>query len=114
MCYFSSILGITKKLVIKWSSIKSLDKEKKDGIKVNKDTGDSVVFSGFSERDTSLKFIKRLWSNNSSYADNIDSDDDDEDDEADDLLNQARENASNQNSPAKVRSRKASDNPDDY
>ena len=109
MCYFSSILGITKKLVIKWSSIKSLDKEKKDGIKVNKDTGDSVVFSGFSERDTSLKFIKRLWSNNSSYADMIDSDDDDDDDEADNLLNQAREHASNQNSPTKSRSRQTSD-----
>ena len=87
MCYFSSLLGMTKNIVISWDTIKSLDKDTKQGIRVHKDNGESVVFSGFADRDTSLKFIKRLWSNNSKYADDLaDSEDDDEDDEADKIL----------------------------
>lgn len=79
MCYFSSLLGITKKIVIGWQNIKALSKDQKNGIRVHKDTGDSVLFTGFQQRDTSYKFIKRLWANNSDYADDQDSDDDDED-----------------------------------
>jgi len=89
MCYFSSILGITKKLVIGWDSITKLDKDKKDGIRVTKENAESILFSGFSERDTSLKFIKRLWANKSNHADTIESDEDDE--YADNLLKEAKE-----------------------
>ena len=91
MCYFSSLLGITKKIVIKWQNIKSLEKDQKQGIRVHKDSGESILFTGFSERGTSLKFIKRLWSSQSSHADGLDSDDDDEEDDglADELLKEA-------------------------
>ena len=88
MCYFSSLLGITKKIVINWNNIKSLEKDQNQGIRVHKDSGESILFTGFSERGTSLKFIKRLWSSNSKHADMMDSDDDDDDDDgaADELL----------------------------
>lgn len=42
MCYFSSLLGITKKLVISWQNIKSIEKDQKQGIRVHKDCGESV------------------------------------------------------------------------
>ena len=80
MCYFSSLLGITKKLVISWPNIKNLEKEQKQGIRVHKDNGESILFTGFSDRDTSYKFIKRLWANNSDYADDQ-ADSDEEEDE---------------------------------
>ena len=51
------------------------------------------MFSGFNDRDTSFKFIKRLWASNSNYAPDDYSDEDDEDDTAADLLSQAREEA---------------------
>ena len=91
ICYFSSLLGITKNIVISWDNIKGLSGDQKQGIKVHKDNGDSVLFSGFGDRDTSLKFIKRLWNNNSKYGNDllITQDEDDEDDEADKLLEQA-------------------------
>lgn len=88
MCYYTSLLGITKKLVLNWQSITKLEKEKKDGIRVHKESGESVLYTGFTSRDTSLKFIKRLWSRESSHADQDESDDDD-DNEADELLAQA-------------------------
>ena len=87
MCFFSSLLGLTKKIVISWKNIKKLEKEAERGIRVSKDNGESVLFNGFSERDTSLKYIKRLWSRNSPHADQFDTDDDEEDEEADKLLN---------------------------
>jgi len=49
MCYFSSLLGITKKIVIGWQSITKLEKEKKDGIRVVKESGEKILFNGFSE-----------------------------------------------------------------
>ena len=85
MCYFSSMLGITKKIVISWQSITKLEKEQKNNVRIHKDNGETILFTGFSERDTSLKFIKRLWSRESRHAVQEDSDDDD-DDEADQLL----------------------------
>ena len=87
MCYFSSLLGITKKLVISWENIKSIESDTKQGIRVHKDTGDSVLFTGFSDRTTSLQFIKRLWANQTNQE--FDSDDDDDED-ANNLLNQAK------------------------
>ena len=94
MCYFSSLLGITKKLVISWQSIKSLDADQKQGIRVHKENGEVVNFTGFSERDTSLKFIKRLWARESSHANGVDSDDEDDDDaQAALMLKQAKEQA---------------------
>ncbi len=88
MCYYTSLLGITKKLVISWQNITKLEKEKKDGIRVHKENAEQVTFTGFTSRDTSLKFIKRLWSSQSSHADDDESDEDDDND-ADELLAQA-------------------------
>lgn len=47
-----------------------------------------MLFTNFQSRDTSLKFIKRLWARNSSHAAGVDEsdDDDEEDEEADNLL----------------------------
>ena len=53
---------------------------------MHKESGESVLFTGFTSRDTSLKFIKRLWSRESSHADGQDESDDDDDAEADELL----------------------------
>ena len=86
LCFFSSLLGITKKLVLKWESIKSLEKEKKEGIKIHRTNNETVTFTNFQSRDTTLKFVKKLWARNSSHGKGLDDSDDDEDDEADQIL----------------------------
>ena len=90
ICYFSSLLGITKNIVLAWDNIKGLSADKKQGIRLHKDNGESVLFEGFADRDTTLRFIKRLWNNNSKYGNELmitaDKSDEDEDSEADKLL----------------------------
>jgi len=48
LCFFSSLLGITKKLVISWESITRLEKEKKEGIRIHRANNESaVLFTNF-------------------------------------------------------------------
>ena len=84
LCFFSSLLGYTKKLVISWENITLLEKEKKEGVRIHRSNGEqAVLFTGFQSRDTSLKFIKRLWANCSSHAAGIEESDEDDDEEED-------------------------------
>ena len=88
LCFFSSLLGITKKLVVSWEQITKIEKDKKEGIKIHRTNNESPVsFTNFQSRDTTMKFVKKLWARNSSHAAGLDdSDEDEEDDEADNLL----------------------------
>jgi hypothetical protein len=86
MCFFSSIMGITKKLIFPWSVISCIEKHSSNSIKVkriremnNKKTEDVTTFSGFSDRDTSYKYIYRLWLAKSPHAADMSSEDSDED-----------------------------------
>jgi len=92
MCFFSSLLGITKKMVNEWADITKLEKQGSTSIKVFKfvttkkgeKKEETNTFSGFSDRDTSYKYIVRLWSNSSPYAKDTDSEDDDKESETGD------------------------------
>jgi len=90
MCFFSSIMGITKKLIFPWTVITSIEKHSSNSIKVKrlreitgeKNKEDVTTFSGFSDRDTSYKYIHRLWLAKSPHA----ADQSSEDSEAEEVL----------------------------
>lgn len=77
-CFFSSVMGFTSKIVIPWFEIIKVVKHSSSGIKLiaekkepNGTTGGekSVIYTAFQSRDTSFKYIYRLWCNSSPYAD---------------------------------------------
>ena len=68
MCYFSNFLGKQKKIVIKWRQITNFAKDGNNAIRVSRENLPETVFKEFSERDTSFKFIRRLWANVSPHA----------------------------------------------
>ena len=81
MCYFSNLLGKQKKIVIKWEQIVNIARHEKKDIKVMSQNHPEIVFKEFAERNTSYKFIRRLWANSSPHAQNLQSDSDSEEDE---------------------------------
>ena len=74
-CFFSSVMGFSTKIILPWFEITKLTKHGSSGIKYHSEIIESngknkaVVFTGFSERDTSFKYIHRLWTNSSPHAD---------------------------------------------
>ena len=68
MCYYSNFLGKSKKIVIKWKQITNFAKDGNNAIRVTRSDMPEVIFKDFAERDTSFKFIRRLWSNVSPHA----------------------------------------------
>lgn len=83
-------MGITKKLIFPWTVITSIEKHSSNSIKVKrlreitgeKNKEDVTTFSGFSDRDTSYKYIHRLWLAKSPHA----ADQSSEDSEAEEVL----------------------------
>ena len=83
MCFYSSIMGSTKKLIFPWKELSVIEKHSDKSIKVTRVTikadeptvTKTHTFSSFSDRNTSFKYIHRLWIVKSPYAVNIDSDD---------------------------------------
>jgi|TARA_B110000285_G_C14651668_1_gene392146 hypothetical protein len=79
-------MGITKKLIFPWAVISCIEKASSNSIKVkrigernSKTTEDTTTFSGFSDRDTSYKYIYRLWLAKSPHAEEMSSEDSEED-----------------------------------
>jgi hypothetical protein len=81
-------MGFTSKIVIPWFEIIKVVKHGSSGIKLiaekkepNGATGGekSVVYTAFQSRDTSFKYIYRLWCNSSPYADSNKNSDEEED-----------------------------------
>ena len=62
-----------------------------------KENSETILFTGFTHRDTSLKFIKRLWASQSGNADYSSDEEEEDDGQADELLNQAQQNAQTTN-----------------
>ena len=90
MCYFSNLLGKQKKIVIKWEQIVNIAKHDKKDIKVMSQNHPEIVFKEFTERNTSFKFIRRLWANSSPHAQNLQSDSDSEEESQEILTPQSR------------------------
>jgi hypothetical protein len=88
MCFYSSILGRTKKLIFPWKEISKIEKHSDKSIKVTKENlkpegskaNTITTFSSFSDRDTSFKYIHKLWINKSPYAEDVFSDDSESED----------------------------------
>jgi GRAM domain len=74
ICYYSSVMGFNTKIVVPWLDIMNVDKDGTSGIliRVVKKEPDGkekkYVFSAFQQRDTSFKYIHRLWCNSSPFA----------------------------------------------
>jgi hypothetical protein len=88
MCFYSSILGRTKKLIFPWKEISKIEKDSSKAIKVTRESPKQegaksntvTTFSSFSDRDTSFKYIHKLWMNKSPYAEDVFSDDSESED----------------------------------
>ena len=85
ICYNSSVMGINKKIILPWIEVMEVVKDGSSGILIRTAKKEpevkekKFVFSAFQQRDTSFKYIYRLWCNSSPYAENAKEDPDADD-----------------------------------
>jgi hypothetical protein len=82
ICYYSSVMGFNTKIVLQWLEITQVVKNGSNGIMISiakkepEGKEKKFVFSAFQQRDTSFKYIYRLWANSSPFAENAKDDPD--------------------------------------
>ena len=61
LCFFRSMIGFSKKIKIMWTDITSIE-VKSSSIRIIASTEkDPISFQGFSDFQTSSKYIQKLW-----------------------------------------------------
>ena len=73
ICFYSSIMGISKKLIIPLNDVTKITKAKRLGmikaLKIHQNNNkNSYKFQSFSDTDKTYSIIQRLWMNVSPYA----------------------------------------------
>lgn len=74
ICYYSSVMGFSAKIIVAWLDVMQVVKDGSSGIMIRTAKKEpegkekKYVFSAFQQRDTSFKYIYRLWCNSSPYA----------------------------------------------
>ena len=63
LCYYRSVMTMSKKIKVAWTEIASIVSKGSSDIIINQMKSDEkkIVFSGFSNRNKSFDYIKRLW-----------------------------------------------------
>jgi hypothetical protein len=62
MCFFRNLIGFQKKIKIMWTDIQQLEMKKSEfKVHSSKERDSPLTFSGFSDFETSYRFVKKLW-----------------------------------------------------
>lgn len=62
LCFFRNLIGFQKKIKVMWTDIQQLEMKKNEfKVHSSKEKDSPLTFSGFTDFETSYRFVKKLW-----------------------------------------------------